>query len=339
MKRKNSMNYIVIFSAFLAFLTTIYSIKWFIRYAWRIELVVKDQNKKDKPLVPISGGIAVMAGIFIGLSSFIFFNTFIGNGFDNYLGDKALNFLFASIVSILMITFVGFVDDLIIKSDKSSSVGLKQWQKPLLTLVAAIPLIIVNAGVTTMQLPFLSRIDVGLFYPLLFVPLGVMGAANMVNMLAGFNGLESGIGLVYTGMLGLYAFSFGRNTAALIALMAFCALLAFFYFNKYPAKIFPGDSLTYLLGAIIASIAIIGNIEKAALIVSVPFIIEFFLKLRGGFKKQSYGYYYKGKVRSHYNKIYSLPHIFTVTGRFTEKQVTLFMILIEFIFCSLIWVI
>ncbi|MBS3156802.1 hypothetical protein J4442_01350 [Candidatus Woesearchaeota archaeon] len=333
------MIYVSLVGGLIAFLTTFFATKWFIRYARLIELVVKDQNKEDKLLIPISGGIPVMAGMFMGLSFFIFYTTFFGNLFDPYLGDKALNFLFAAIVSILMISFIGFVDDLIIKRDKESSAGLKQWQKPLLTLVAAVPLVVVNAGVNTLSIPFLGRVDIGLLYPLVFVPIGVMGAANMVNMLAGFNGLESGMGLVYTGMLALYAFVNGRNTAALIAFMTFCVLLAFFYFNRYPAKIFPGDSLTYLLGAVIASVAIIGNIEKAALIVSVPFIIEFFLKLRGGFKKQSYGYYYKGKVRSHYNKIYSLPHIFTVTGRFTEKQVTLFMILIEFIFCSLIWVI
>ena len=323
----------------IVFLVTFFSIKWFIRYARLIGLVVKDQNKEHKPLVPISGGICVMAGLFIGINLFIFFNTFVGNGFDPYMGDKTLTFLFAALASILIITFIGFVDDLIIKRNKESSAGLKQWQKPVLTLVAAIPLVVVNVGNATMQFPFFGRVDVGLLYPLLLVPLGVVGAANMINMLAGFNGMEAGMGLVYTGALGLYAFSFERNTAALIALMTFCALLAFFYFNKFPAKIFPGDSLTYLLGAVVASVAIIGNIEKVALVAAIPFMIEFILKARGKFKKQSYGYYKDGKIHSYYDKIYSLPHIFTRTGKFTEKQVTYYLMLIELVFCSLIWVI
>ena len=333
------MIYLPMISGILAFFVTFFAIKWFIRYARLIGLVVKDQNKEDKPLIPLSGGICVMGGLFIGLNSFIFFNTFLGNnGFDYYLGGKALTFLFAAIASILIITFVGFVDDLIIKKNKESSAGLRQWQKPLLTLVAAIPLVVVNAGVNTMWLPFFGRTDVGLFYPLLLVPIGVVGAANMVNMLAGFNGLEAGMGLVYTGMLGLYAFTFGRNTAALIAFIAFCTLLAFFYFNKFPAKIFPGDSLTYLLGAVLVSIAILGNIERAALVASIPFIVEFFLKARGGFKKQSFGFYRDGKLQSYYKKVYSLPHIFIRTGRFTEKQVVYYLMLFEFVCCSFIWV-
>lgn len=262
----------------------------------------------------------------------------MGNGFDFYLGENALRYLFAAIVSILMITFIGFIDDLIIKRNKDSSAGLKQWQKPLLTLVAAVPLVIVNAGVTTMQFPIFGRVDLGLLYPLLFVPLGVVGAANMVNMLAGLNGLEGGMGMVYTGMLALYAFVNGRNTAALIAFMTFCVLIAFFYFNRYPAKIFPGDSLTYLLGAVIASVAVIGNIERAALIASIPFIVEFFLKARGKFKRQSYGFCKDGKLHSHYKKIYSLTHIFLRTGRFTEKQIVFYLILIELFFSSLIWI-
>jgi UDP-N-acetylmuramyl pentapeptide phosphotransferase/UDP-N-acetylglucosamine-1-phosphate transferase len=93
------------------------------------------------------------------------------------------------------------------------------------------------------------------------------------------------------------------------------------------------------LGAVIACIAILGNIERAALISSIPFIFEFFLKARGRFKKQTYGYCEDGKVHSLYRKIYSIPHFFTRTGKFTEKQVVYIMIFIQLIFSSLIWLI
>lgn len=174
---------------------------------------------------------------------------------------------------------------------------------------------------------------------MVLVPLGFIGATNMVNLLAGFNGSEAGMGLVYTGMLGLYAFLNGSYVASALAFSTFSALLVFFYYNKYPAKILPGDSLTYLLGAVIACIAIVGNMEKAALIASIPFIIEFILKARSKFKAQSYGFYKDGRVQSKYEKIYSIPHILTRTGKFTEKQVSLFMIGIELFFASLIWVV
>ena len=327
------MTFVPFLAAIFAFIVTYIATNWLIRYLRIIGLVVKDMNKKNTHLVPISGGLAVMSGIFIGLMIYISFQTFY------FYYTSTLIYLLAGLISILMITFVGFVDDIIIKKSKISSVGLKQWQKPLLTLSAAVPLMVVNAGVTTMTLPFLGRIDLGLIYPLIFIPIGLVGAANMVNMLAGFNGVEVGMGIIYIGMLGLYAFVNNREVAAVIALITLFSLIAFYFYNRYPAKILPGDSLTYLLGGVIAVIAILGNIEKAALVASIPFFIEFILKARSKFKAQSYGYYKNGKIKSYYNnKIYSIAHIFTRTGKYTEKQIFRFMILIEIIFASLIWI-
>jgi len=328
------MKFVPFLAAFISFIITYLATNWLIRYLKRIRLVVRDMNKKNTPLIPISGGLAVISGIFVGLMFYIFFQTFY------FKYTITLLSIFAGLTSIIMITFVGFLDDLIIKKSKESSAGLKQWQKPLLTLSAAVPLMVVNAGVTTMTLPFFGRLDLGIIYSLIFIPIGVIGAANMVNMLAGFNGVEVGMGIIYTGMLGLYAFVNNREVAALIALITFAALIVFYFYNRYPAKILPGDSLTYLLGGVIAVIAILGNIERAAVIASIPFFIEFILKLRSKFKAKSYGYYHNGKIKSyHNNKIYSIPHILTRTGKYTEKQIFWFMIFIELIFSSLIWVV
>jgi UDP-N-acetylglucosamine--dolichyl-phosphate N-acetylglucosaminephosphotransferase len=247
--------------------------------------------------------------------------------------------LLAFICALFAITFVGFFDDMLIRHDKEASFGLHQWQKPLLTVFAAVPLMVVNAGQTEMYIPIVGVMDVGLLYPLLFIPIGVIGASNMVNLLGGFNGLETGLGLLYLGNLTLYAFVVGSDVAALIGFITCASLLAFLAFNFSPAKIFPGDSLTYLLGGVLASMAILGNIEKAALIVSIPFFIEFMLKMRGKLKKQSYGYYKDGYVKSFYKKVYSIPHFFTRSGRFTEEQVVVFVWCIQLVFCLMVWVV
>ncbi len=323
---------LIIFLAIVSFLTTILLLPRFILYLKGIDLIVKDMNKKNTPLVPISGGIVVFFGIFIGIMLFIFIDTFI---YHNTLG---LIELLAATLSILTITLIGFIDDILINKNKERSIGLKQWQKPLLVLPAAIPLMVINAGVTKIYLPILHEVNLGLIYPLFLIPIAVIGAGNMVNLLAGFNGSETGMALVYSAMLGIFAYTRSETLAAIISFIVFGALLAFFIFNKYPAKILPGDSLTYLLGAYLAVIAIIGNLEKAALIISIPFFIEFFLKLRGKFKPQSYGYFYNGNVKSYYKKIYSIPHILTITGKFTEKEVSYFLILTSLFFSSLIWI-
>lgn len=261
---------IIFLCAIISFIVTLIATPQLIRYLYKTRTLVKDMNKKDKKLVPLSGGIAVMGGVFVGLMCFVFEKTFL---FKDY--TYTLN-IFTAVTTILLITFIGFIDDSIIKKNKDRSLGLKQWQKPLLTLVASIPLVVINAGTTTMSIPFLGLVNFGLFYSLILVPVGVVGAANMVNMLAGVNGIETGMGIIYTGMLGVYAYFHQSYAAAAIAFTTFGALLAFYKFNKFPSRIFPGDSLTYLLGAVLACIAIIGNIEKAVFIASIPFLSSFY---------------------------------------------------------------
>ncbi|MCX6711435.1 MAG: hypothetical protein NT139_00140, partial [Candidatus Woesearchaeota archaeon] len=230
---------LIIISSLISFFVTLIAIPRLIRYLKLIGLEVKDLNKQhNTQLVPLSGGIAVMAGLFMATMFFIFVQTFVYNNKNNLIQ------IIGGLLTIVMITFIGFVDDLLIKKNKESSYGLKQWQKPLLTLVAAIPLVAVYAGGAIIKIPLIGRLDLGLMYILILIPIGIVGAANMVNLLGGFNGVETGMGIVYTGMLALYAYINNRPTGLLISLITFSALIAFYFYNKYPAKIFPGDSLT-----------------------------------------------------------------------------------------------
>ena len=88
------------------------------------------------------------------------------------------------------------------------------------------------------------------------------------------------------------------------------SLIAFYIFNKYPAKVFPGDILTYSIGALIASIAILGDIEKIAVFFFIPYIIETGLKLRGKLVKESFAKVNKdGSLEMPYKKIYGLEHL------------------------------
>ncbi len=311
-----------------------------IRFFRAIGIVAEDVHKIDRPLVARSAGMVAITGIFGAIMIYIFVKTFVYNSQEHFV------FLLAAMITMLLITLAGFIDDLVTVLDKGSykehesKFRLRQWQKPLLTLPAVIPLMVVLAGNSTIVLPLIGKIDLGILFPLIAVPIGVFGAANMVNLLEGLNGTASGMGLVYTGMLGLYALVHDRPIAAIIALSTFGSLLALWKFHKTPAKIHAGDSLTYLLGSVIACIAILGNMERVALIAATPFFVEFLLKLRGGFRKETLGYCDKlGKIHSRHDKIYSLPHLFMRKGIYTEKEIVRFLILIEFIFAGLIWII
>jgi UDP-N-acetylglucosamine--dolichyl-phosphate N-acetylglucosaminephosphotransferase len=186
---------------------------------------------------------------------------------------------------------------------------LKQWQKLLLTLPIAIPLIVINAGHSSMSIPFLGNINFGLLYPIVLVPLAILGTTNGYNILAGYNGLEAGLGIIIFSAFGIISLFTGQMWLALVAGIVIFALLGFLFFNKYPSKVFPGDSLTYSLGALVACFAIFGNIEKLALILFIPFILEGILKARSRLKAENFGIPNKdNSLEAPYKQTYSLAH-------------------------------
>ena len=79
---------------------------------------------------------------------------------------------------------------------------------------------------------------------------------------------------------------------------------------------------------------IIGSMEKVGIIVMIPFLIEAVLKARSGFKASSLGKLRPdGKLDPPYGrKIYSLTHLIMNLGKFTEKQIVLMMMIIQFVF-------
>ena len=328
------MSWFLILSMLVAFGVSFFISPYFMQFLRAGGVVGLDLHKKHRDKLPTSGGICVAFGVLAGLLFFIGASTF----FDGTPED--ITNLLAVISSILIIMFVGFLDDLnvkakaiITKEGLDIRIGFPQWAKPLLTLPAAIPLMVVNAGETTMALPLIGVVNFGLLYPMLLIPIGVVGVSNVVNLLGGFNGSESGMGIVYTLGLGIFAFMSG-SIGSVIFLTSFAALLGFIKYNWYPSKFLPGDSLTYLMGAVVASGVIVGNLEKIGIMVMIPFIIEFFLKIRSKFKASCLGKLRKdGKLDPPYGKkIYSLTHIIMNLRSFTEKQVTIILILIECIF-------
>jgi UDP-N-acetylglucosamine--dolichyl-phosphate N-acetylglucosaminephosphotransferase len=331
---------ILLISIIMSAVVTFFITPYFIRFLRDAGIVGFDLQKKNRPKLATSGGICVAFGILAGLLSYIGLQTFI-YGLDVWLFP-----LLAVTSSVLIVMFVGFLDDLNVKlytentkEGRDIRIGLPQWLKPLLTLPAAIPLMAISAGTTSMVVPFFGKVDFGIVYPLLLIPLGVIGASNAVNMLAGFNGLETGMGSVYFLGLGIFALLNGRNTGAVIFLITFAALVGFIRYNWYPARILPGDSLTYLLGALVASGVIIGNMEKAGIIIMLPFIIEFFLKLRVKFKASCLGKLREdGKLDPPYGKkIYSWTHLIMNLRPMTEKHVTIILILVQALFTILIF--
>ncbi|MFQ5531515.1 MAG: glycosyl transferase family 4 [Candidatus Nanoarchaeia archaeon] len=275
--------------------TFVFTITW-IKKAKQIGLVWEDMNKKNFPRNIVgSGGISVLLGFVLGVLFYIQIKTFYFKSTENLIEILAL------VNSILIIGSIGFLDDLF----GWRKGGLSKKSRIILILFAAIPLIVINAGVSTMM-----GIEFGLLYPLFFIPLGVVGASVTFNFIAGYNGLETSQGILILFALTIVNLGLGNKWLALVSAIMVSSLIAFYIFNKYPSKVFPGDVLTYPVGALIAGIAILGNIEKIAVFFFIPYIIETGLKLRGGLKKESFGKVNKdGSLDLKYQKIYGLEHL------------------------------
>jgi UDP-N-acetylglucosamine--dolichyl-phosphate N-acetylglucosaminephosphotransferase len=174
-----------------------------------------------------------------------------------------------------------------------------------------------------MSIPLLGKIDFGFLYALIIIPVAIVGASNGFNMIAGYNGLEAGLGMLILSTLAYIAYSSGSAWVAIIAACMVLSLLAFYFFNRYPAKVFPGDTMTYTVGAMIAAIAIFANIEKFAAILFTPYFIELLLKLRGRFQKESFAKLSgDGSLILPYTKLYGLEHVAILVLSKIKKRVT-----------------
>ena len=146
------------------------------------------------------------------------------------------------------------------------------------------------------------------------------------------------MGSVLLTALGVYSLMNQRIVAGALALTFASALLAFFRYNWYPARIFPGD-LNYIIGAVTVSVAVIGDIEKFSVLCFIPWVLEAFLKLRSKLQAESYGLLQNdGTLKAPYQRIYSLTHLVMKIGGLRERGVSLILIFTEILICiSAFW--
>jgi len=315
----------------ISFLVTFFITPKAIRKLEERRIVAPDLNKPERPAIPKIGGVVMLLGFSLALLLSL----------QLHSADIDKVHMLAAICSVTLIAVMGLLDDLLKVPDR---------YRVLLPVFAAIPLMVTKAGVTKMHLifltvdfnlgvltlPFLGAVDVNL-YSLLLVPVGVVACSNLVNLLAGFNGLEAGSGAVVSASIFLASILLrfmGLHTTETSFLMIglFGACLAFLFYNWYPAKIFPGNVATYMIGASVVAAVVIGNMERIGVIALTPQIIEFFLKARSKFKAENFGRVGKGGRLYYEGKIYSLTHLLMKAIHPTEKQLVILLLLLQMFF-------
>ncbi len=308
----------------VSFFTTVIIMPYFIKRMKRQGFVGKDMNKYNTPKVAELGGVVTFLGFSFGVLFAIFLSTYL----------KAFNIelsvLLAGFCTIGLIVFVGFIDDII-----GWKKGIRKWQHALFPIIAALPLMAIAVGESTMNLPLIGTIDFGIFYALIIIPIGVTGASNAFNMLAGFNGLEAGQGIILTTTLTIIAILTGQTTAMILGIAMIGALIGFIIFNWYPAKIFGGDSLTLMVGANLAVMSILGNMETIGVMIMGLFFLEFLLKAKYKFQSECFGIPQKnGTLLPQKQKGSITQYILSLgKGKLNEKQVTQIILITQGVIC------
>lgn len=259
--------------AAVSFCLTYFTLPALIKKMRAAGIVGKDMNKKEKPEVAEMGGFGILVGAIGSLLLAIAMNTFFGYAFN-------LQVVMAAMLTMAIICLIGIFDDLL---------DMRKDIKTILPMVASLPLVAVAAaGDTSMSLPFIGVVDFGIVYIVLLIPLGVTTAANLTNMLAGFNGLEAGMGSVAFACIALLAVLNGASEMGIIAASMLGGLLAFLFFNWHPAKIFIGDVGALLIGGSLAAAVIIGNHEAAGAILVLPHLADFAIKAYNRFPSKGW---------------------------------------------------
>jgi UDP-N-acetylglucosamine--dolichyl-phosphate N-acetylglucosaminephosphotransferase len=280
-------------------------------------IVGADAHKPRRPICAEMGGLGVLIGFVVAF------------GFASLISFEVGYRMLPAFLTIIFAGFIGIVDDLF---------TLRQRYKPFLVALASTPLILVNIDRVEMWLPSFGWIYLGSLY-LILIPLAVATASNLTNMLAGFNGLEAGVGTISCFSLGFLLANLGRWDSASLAFSLSAAFFAFLFYNWYPAKIFPGDTGTLVSGAAIAAISISGGVEAAGIVMMVPSAIDFTLKMlaRSPFSgRKKFGDTVVAKDGTLIPPGYAaLAHAFMNVAQLKEKDLVLALLLMQALYSLL----
>ena len=259
---KESTNYIAwLIPVIAGFLTSYLITPVVINLMEKRGITREDVHKPGRPRVAYCGGIAIFISFTISLLMALLAHPELALELSIIWGVTALNFL------------IGIVDDIKI---------LKGEVKTALTLIPVILVVIATflwpkrIVLGRPRAPFVGRLRLTIIYWLL-LPLAIAGPANAVNMLDVMNGimpLTTSIALMGIIVSSLIL----RSWLGVIASLAMLgALLGYYPYNKYPARILNGDSGSLMVGAFLGILAVMTRQEMIILVSLFPHLLNAFL--------------------------------------------------------------
>ncbi|MDD3532141.1 MAG: hypothetical protein PHR64_01860 [Candidatus Shapirobacteria bacterium] len=235
-----------------------------------------DRYNQLKAGTPVGGGIllVVIMTILFSLTLLVlkYYQVYISICFSL---SKEIGIL---LFSLLSFGLLGFFDDLkkIFKIERQGIFGLRlkykfalQW---FLAFVIA-SLLYFDLGISIVNIPKLGVFDIGAFY----IPLAafiIVAFTNAFNITDGLDGLSCGLLVIALFAFSIISFQILDVPMMTLSAIWIGALIAFLYFNVYPARIFLGDTGALAFGATMAVIGLmLGKIIALAVIGGI-FIVE-----------------------------------------------------------------
>ena len=225
--------YVIIISALAALIATV-------RFQPHILRIAKDKDIVDNPdarklqriPVPVMGGVAVVFGLCVGVM--------ILNMFGHFYN------LFAVFTAVVIVMFVGFVDDV---------KGLSPKVRFLVEVLLIISLIFATGNQIS---NFHGLWGVEILSPLCSVPLTVfacVGILNAINLIDGVDGYSSGYCIMASALFGYVFYQLGSMRMVALAAIMIAALLPFFLCNVFGrhSKMFIGDAGTLSMGVLMST--------------------------------------------------------------------------------------
>nr|WP_235276440.1 glycosyltransferase 4 family protein [Methanosarcina mazei] len=291
---------------------TAVSMPYFIRKLTENNIVAKDVYKKGAPTIADRGGTAILLIAMLSLSM-------------NSLFFKFTSTNYVVMIVIALFGLFGILDDMI---------NIGRASKFLIMYYCSYPLI-QYATHTAVTLPSVGNFELGIIYLQLIVPTYVLVASNLVNMHSGYNGLSSGLAIIVLVSLIIKSVMINdiENIISVVAVTG--ATLGFYFYERYPARIFWGNVGSLTVGAAIGAIIVIQGFIISGFVMLLPHTINFLMYVYWKIKK--YPHVKFGKVRE--DGTLEVPNNLTLKWvlpyryRLNEKQATYAMFLLTSVFC------
>ena len=237
------------------------------------------------------------------------------------------------LVIMLAYAAIGFIDDYI-KVILKRNLGLTASQKFGLQFLVALVFIcweVFSGSIgTTVHVPFTNiNWDMGWFF-IPFAIIVILASVNSVNLTDGLDGLATCVTIVVAVFFLLFSTigDFVNKTVALFASTLVGGLLGFLIYNRFPAKVFMGDTGSLCLGGAVCGMAILMEEPLALLIVGFVYVME---SLSVIMQVTSYKL-----TKKRIFKMSPIHHHFEMCG-WSEKKIVIVFSLVTLVLCTLMF--